>query len=301
MDRLSSIESSDLRIFRAVAYEGSTTRAAQSLGYVQSNVTGRIRQLESRLNTPLFYRRHGMTLTPAGVKLLDYAERILQLLDEAQKALSDDHEPSGQLTIGAYFTVSALQLPNFLAEYHASYPNVKLSLTTDHSTALAEKVRHFELDCAFVSSPFTDNRIEAELVHEDELVLISSPGDRDIDEVCSKPFLMNTNGCFHRERLESWLKMNGIGLPRYMEFSHMEAIIGGVIAGLGASLVPRSAVELHLQSGLVRSFRISREYSLARTYVIRNKASLTTNALSRFLEMVKSEGLSYRPNLCSLR
>lgn len=50
------MESGDLRIFYAVAEEGSITRAAQRLQYVPSNVTGRIRQLEEGLRTSLFVR-----------------------------------------------------------------------------------------------------------------------------------------------------------------------------------------------------------------------------------------------------
>lgn len=69
------MESSELRIFRAVAQAGSITKAAQALGYVQSNVTARIQQLESDLNTQLFYRQRGMILTPTGEKLLAYAEK----------------------------------------------------------------------------------------------------------------------------------------------------------------------------------------------------------------------------------
>lgn len=95
------MESSELRIFRAVALEGSITKAAASLGYVQSNVTARIQQLEAELKTPLFYRQRGMILTPAGEKLLIYAKQILHLLDEAGKSLSESAIPSGNLSIGA--------------------------------------------------------------------------------------------------------------------------------------------------------------------------------------------------------
>lgn len=45
-----------LKVFQAVAEEGSISKAAQSLNYVQSNVTARIQQLEQELKTPLFYR-----------------------------------------------------------------------------------------------------------------------------------------------------------------------------------------------------------------------------------------------------
>lgn len=60
------MESNELRIFRTVAQTGSITKAAKALGYVQSNVTARIQQLESDLNTQLFYRQRGMILTPTG-------------------------------------------------------------------------------------------------------------------------------------------------------------------------------------------------------------------------------------------
>lgn len=59
------MESGDLRIFQAVAREGSITKAAQVLNYVQSNVTNRIQYLEAQLKIPLFRRSNrGMTLTP---------------------------------------------------------------------------------------------------------------------------------------------------------------------------------------------------------------------------------------------
>ncbi|UUZ95358.1 LysR family transcriptional regulator [Paenibacillus sp. P25] len=250
------MESSELRIFQAVAQEGSITRAAQALGYVQSNVTARVQQLEAELKKPLFYRQRGMVLTPAGEKLLDYSERILNLLDEAHKALNDAPEPEGRLALGAYHTVSYMLLPGLLTQYHATYPRVELSLSTESSAALAEKVLHYQLDCAFVLSPLHDGHIVEELVREEELLLIASPGNTSIEDVCRRPFLMNTKGCLHRERLEAWLKLNGIGSVRYMEFNHLEAIVGGVIAGLGASLVPRSAVEKRVEAGQLRAFAL---------------------------------------------
>ena len=61
-----------LEIFRAVAAEGSVTRAAERLGRVQSNVTTRVQQLEEQLGAPLFLREgRRMLLTPAGESLRD--------------------------------------------------------------------------------------------------------------------------------------------------------------------------------------------------------------------------------------
>ncbi|MNE83830.1 HTH-type transcriptional regulator YofA [compost metagenome] len=67
-------------MFQAVAEEGSISKAAQSLNYVQSNVTARIQQLEQELGTPLFYRHsRGITLTSAGQTLMEYTVRIFNL------------------------------------------------------------------------------------------------------------------------------------------------------------------------------------------------------------------------------
>lgn len=282
------MESNELRIFKTVAQEGSITKAAVTLGYVQSNVTARIKQLESELKTQLFYRQRGMILTPAGEKLLVYAEKIIHLFDEANIALNDSVYPSGSLCIGANNTISSLRLPEILSQYHKTYPKVDLSLITSQSDVLINKVLHFQLDGAFVKSlSFSDNNIVKELVFEENLVLISSPECNDLETVCSKPFLMNSIGCPNRLQLESWLKLKGITKIRFMEFNNLNSIIEGVIADLGASFVPKSAIKKYEERGVIRSFPIPPKFSVTKTFFIKHKDSLKTSALSKFIKMIE--------------
>ncbi|WP_258168297.1 LysR family transcriptional regulator [Paenibacillus sp. AR247] len=78
------MELSDLKVFLAIAEERNISRAAERLGYVQSNVTARIRKLEEELGLPLFYRHpKGVTLTDKGVTFSEYAKNILNLSEEA--------------------------------------------------------------------------------------------------------------------------------------------------------------------------------------------------------------------------
>lgn len=284
------MESNELRIFRTVAQTGSITKAAQLLGYVQSNVTARIQQLESELNTQLFYRQRGMVLTPTGEKLLAYAEKIIYLLDEADKAINDFSDPSGSLSIGANHTISAIKLPLILSQYHKAYPKVDLSLITNQSDELIYKINHFQLDGAFVKSlNLNDDTIVKELAFEENLVLISNPNYTNIKDLCSKPFLMNTAGCPNRAQLENWLKSNGICNMRYMEFNNLNSILEGVMADLGASFVPKSTVKEYEENGLLKSFQLPPEYSITKTFFVRRKDALMTNALSKFIEMLESE------------
>jgi DNA-binding transcriptional LysR family regulator len=78
-----------LQTFQMVASTGSFTRAGVALGYSQSNVTHQIKTLETRLGLELFDRQRfsRAVLTDAGRRVLEYAERILDL---AHKLLSKE-------------------------------------------------------------------------------------------------------------------------------------------------------------------------------------------------------------------
>src|SRR3954464_10131107 len=82
-----TMELSDLRIFQAVVRAGGVTRAAVQLHRVQSNITTRVKQLEEKLGVELFLREgKKLQLTPAGMVLLDYADRLLSMAQEAREA-----------------------------------------------------------------------------------------------------------------------------------------------------------------------------------------------------------------------
>jgi LysR family transcriptional regulator, cell division regulator len=281
------MESHDLRIFRTVAYSGSVTKAAQQLGYVQSNITARIQQLEEELKTPLFYRHRGMLLTRKGELLLQYTERILHFLDEANKSLVNSDETGGELAIGANQTFSTINLPEILGKFHKSFPNVALSLITGQPDDLVEKVLHFQLDTAFITIPVQHENLVKELISEERLVLIASSAIATVEEVYTQSFLMNPPNCPCRMQLEKWLKDNGVNNARFMEFNNIDAIIHGVIAGLGVAFVPESMIRKHEMAGTLKSFAVPVEYSLSQTFLIRHKEVLMTNAFKEFIAMVK--------------
>jgi DNA-binding transcriptional LysR family regulator len=83
------VEHRQLRIFRVLATTLSFTRAAAELGYVQSNVTAQVQALERELGVRLFDRLgRRVVLTDAGRVLLRYAQKILDLSEEAQEAVT---------------------------------------------------------------------------------------------------------------------------------------------------------------------------------------------------------------------
>ncbi|NOV00939.1 LysR family transcriptional regulator [Paenibacillus planticolens] len=284
------MESADLRVFQMVAREGSVTKAAGRLGYVQSNITARIQQLESELQTVLFFRHNrGMSLTSNGKTLLAYADKIVGLLDEAVLAMSSSAEPSGPLLIGSTQTAAAVRLPKLLAFYYEQHSNVQLSLTTGHSQFLIEKVLRYELDGAFIGCSYTHPDLQSIPAYEEELVVAAGPHTANLIEALMKPILVFSPGCSYRDVLEQWLQSIGTPHPVIMEFGMLEAIIGGVSAGLGISLMPKAVTQKHEAEGLIRTFAIPQPYRFIKTEFITRKDAFVSSSLNALIGMIPGD------------
>ena len=140
-----------LKYFYTIAKAGSFVKAAEELDYAQSNLSARIRQLESELGAELFVRtKTGVTLTEQGAALLPYAEQLLSLSEEAESVLSLNMIRTDALRIGAMESAAVSFLPAILNDYHTAHPDVRLTVSCGTTGKLLERLRKHELDCAFV-------------------------------------------------------------------------------------------------------------------------------------------------------
>jgi len=141
-----------LEIFGTVVQVGSFSGAAQRLFMTQPAVSQHIQDLEKQLGTALFLRgRRGVTLTPAGNTLYDYTQRILQLVAEAESAVTNvQHLDSGQINIGATPGVSVYLLPEWIGAFRTLYPQLNVSIQTATTTEIADAVLEHQLDIGFV-------------------------------------------------------------------------------------------------------------------------------------------------------
>lgn len=286
------MDSSDLKIFQAVAREGTITKAAQALNYVQSNVTNRIQMLEAELKVPLFHRSNrGMTLTPAGENLLEYANAILMLMEEAVQSTQYSEHPAGPLRIGSIETTAVIHLTSMITGYHSRYPDVRLSLITGETHDLLHKVLDYKLDGAFVYGPVDQPDIEHITAYEEELVLIAEPGTSNLQEMLQKPMLFFDVGCTHRAKAERFLQESGICSYQIREFGTLEMILNGVSAGLGVSLLPKSSIYKAEEAGRIASHRLPEDYRKLQVYFVYRRNALLSSAMSRFLEMVKQSSI----------
>ncbi|SDW07501.1 LysR family transcriptional regulator [Paenibacillus sp. CF384] len=283
------MEIRDLQIFLAVADEGSITKAAEKLEYVQSSISIRIQQLEKELNTTLFRRgRQGVQLTTSGEALRSYAEKIIFLTHEAERVVADNTIPRGPLRIGSLETTAAVRLPYILTDYLKAYPEVDLTLKTGTTEELIHFVLKYELDGAFVAAPVEHAELDITEVGVEELVLVSSgqfaPFDHP-EQLRNLTLLVFRVGCSYRRKLEDGLHAKGIIPARIMEFGTLEGILGCIHAGLGVSVLPRSVVERAKVQYQLRSQDIEDKFYLTPTLFIRRKDTYKTAAVSEFIRV----------------
>ena len=241
-----------LKTFQVVAATLSFTRAAELLDYAQSSVTAQIRALEEELGVPLFDRLgRRVALTDSGARLLEYADKLLSLADEAYLAVAETDEPVGQLVISAPETLSAYRLPPLLKQFRQKFPRVQLIL---RSYAVGESINHLSdgsVDVAIVLSaplPPASGIIDTPLVKEPFLLLAAPehPLARlprvEPEDLRTETLLLTEVGCTYRTAFEQRLLAAGIRLPTAMEFASVEAIKQCVMANFGITLLPEIAV-----------------------------------------------------------
>ncbi|GGG52767.1 LysR family transcriptional regulator [Paenibacillus radicis (ex Gao et al. 2016)] len=280
------MEINDLKIFKAVAEFGSVSQAALELSYVQSNVTARIKRLEKELQTELFYRhKRGMVLNAEGKRLLEYAEDILGKMEEIKRAFQGSDDPSGILNIGVVEPI--FSLPGLLSEYLEKHPHVDLSLTVGVTARLLQDVTSMKLDGAFVTGPVKHPLIDCYEVFREELILVSKNENSTLDDIVKKPLLLFNKGCGYRERLESWLKGEGIIPKQIMQFGSFDTIIGSITAGICVTIVPKSSVRRLIDDGTISGYSIPKPYNEVTTIFICKKDSYLTPTLRSFIEKLQ--------------
>jgi DNA-binding transcriptional LysR family regulator len=284
-----TLDLESLEIFRAVVTEGGVLRAAARLNRVQSNITTRVRQLEERLGVALFRRNgRGLALTAEGHRLLSYAERLLQLSDEATLALRDGR-PMGRFRLGSLESAAGVRLPPILARFHALYPDVTVELCTAPTAPLIEKVLKFEIDAAFVSEPFLAPGLETLPMFEEELIVISPPGAsaETAAQLAGRTIIAFARGCSYRRRLEEWLAGAAASPERILEFASYHAIAACVAAGAGVAILPRSVLESLPARDQVTRHVLPPEIARNRTHLVWRAPS--SPALDALMEIAAAE------------
>ena len=287
-----------LQVFHTVARMLSFTKAAESLHMTQPAVTFQVRQLEDYFNTRLFDRTHNrITLTEAGERVYEYAERILDLYGEMDNAVREmTGEVSGVLIVGASTTIAEYMVPNMLGRFHEKHPSVTVRLKVGNTDSVVSMVENNVIDLGIVEAPVANKKLQLELCREDELVLITPPdhalAEKEsirIDEIKEFPYIWREEGSGTREVIHDYLTEAGVNpadLNVIMELGSPEAIKGAVESGIGITIISKASIQKELKLGTVKMIRLDPHMVRPFSFV-HQKQKFRLRAMDELLEFAK--------------
>src|SRR5271163_1008566 len=169
-----TMEWGDLRVFLAIAREGTLGGAARKLGQSQPTMGRRLRALERALGQTLFQRTgDGFVLTDEGTAVLSHAERMEEEAIALQRQLAgQDQQLDGTLRISSSDWFGAHVLTPVFAEFANAQPRVVIELLTD---ARLYSLPRREADMVFRIRPFDEPQvISRRLMHIDYAAYVKS-------------------------------------------------------------------------------------------------------------------------------
>lgn len=232
-----------LRTLVAAKQLGAFNRAARQVGRSQSAISQQIHKFEERIGQALFEKQgRGLALTDAGEVILAYAQRILDLNDEAVAAvhgLSLD----GAVRFGLPGDFAETWLPAVLGRFRRAHPTVRIEAMVDRSISLLERMEKGELDLCLTLG--LDVRANSEVLATLPMTWIGGkePIWRRGEPV---PLALFEQPCIFRSAAVSAL--DAVGLPWRVTFTSpsLSGLWAAVDAGLGITLRTAASGPEHL-------------------------------------------------------
>jgi len=290
------MEISQLEVFLAVAREGGFSRAAEKLYRTQSAVSQAIRKLETEIGEPLFDRstRDGL-MTDAGRVLQEYAERLLNLRENAREALAELRElQKGKLVVGAN-EFTALYLLRVLAEFRRLHPAIRIVVQRSLGSQIPDDVRRHNCEFGVLTYDPQDPELASVVVYSDELIFVVPPqhplareSQVSIRQLGAESFVAHIVSSPYREKVIQAFEKHKTPLHMGVELPTLQAIKRFVAMGNGVAFLPEISVEDEIARGeLVRipvqELRVHRKLRL-----IYRKSAALSHAGRAFLKIAES-------------
>jgi LysR family transcriptional regulator, regulator for metE and metH len=290
------LEVRHLQLVSAVAAVGGLTKAGRHLNLSQSALSHQLRDVETRLGTPLFLRvGKRMVPTAAGERLVKSAHEILEALASAERAIHlFAGGERGRLRVIVAGYASYRWLPSVLKRYREIYPKIEVQIPESGVADAARDVLAGAVDVAISPGTADDKRLHLEPLVRDEVVLAVPDGHRlaayafaDVADLGGEPILVDASERgtgVYREIIAA-----AGSVPGNVVIAETSATLELIQAGFGIAVVGRWVIEPQIRAGTLRAVRITRKGVWCRWSALMLKPLATTPHVRDFVALVARE------------
>lgn len=289
-----------LRYFSKIVEHRSFTRAAQDCSVSQPALSQQIAKLEKELGQPLFERQgRSIRLTPAGQALQTQAERILQLVADAKRQITDDGQ-TGRICVSAIPTIAPYLLPSLLKSVSSQFPHASFSISEDATESLLKRCSDGDVDIGILALPASAKYLTVEPLYEEEL-LLALPKDHSLcqrsritaRDIENEPFVLLSDTHCLMDPIQAFCNRKNFQPTTTSRVDQLLTVQHLVALGQGLSFVPKIATADDLGGKIVyRS--MSGEKPMRKTAICWNPYRYQSQLLSNFIKsMIEFSGSEF--------
>jgi DNA-binding transcriptional LysR family regulator len=299
-DTFKDITIQQMEILIVLVETGSFTKAAGKFFLSQPSLTKQIQNLEESAGTRVVNRGSaGISLTPEGRILYDYARRILRLREDAKERIGRlAEQESGHIYVSASTIPATYILPRLLGSLKQTYPGMQVHIQTHDSEETLQIVLNDQAELGFIGKEPANRKLVVNSLWKDRLVLAVPvdhvlAGNRavTVEELAGFPFVVREQGSATRDIVDDCLqRLFGTNLSRFnvvCEMGSSEAVKEAILAGLGVSILSVFAVARELSQGLLTIVNISDCPMERYFYLIYKKNFSLMKYHKHFIDIVK--------------
>lgn len=281
-----------LQIFSEVCRQGSITRAAEELYMAQPAVSHVIREMEEYYGTRLFERMNRrLYITDAGTRLLQYADSILAQFDEAKDVLQS-LDAVTQVRVGANASYGISGLPDLLAGFCKTYPEIPVYTVIQNSRQIEEQLLKNSLDFGVMDEPVHSDLLIGRMIGWDKMTVVCGmefevpEEEMELADVLTLPLLVRENGSGLRKMVDDLIEREQVRARIVTESVSMLSLIELCERGLGILVLPETVAVSYLEQGRLKRIRIT-DADLKREYfLVSHRAKFCTKSMEKFQDYV---------------
>jgi DNA-binding transcriptional LysR family regulator len=295
---------SELHVFLTVAAERSFSRAAAKLHRTQPAVSQAVRRLEDDLGERLFDRsaKDG-SLTEAGRVLLNYAQRLMRLREEAESAVRELRDlRRGRVLIGANEAAVHTLLP-LVARFHSRYPQIQVDVRRVHARQIGVEVAQGSLEFGVLTFNPADRDLSALTIGTDELVMLLHPSHPlatrrsvGIEDVGRLTIVAHNDPSPARERVLRLFETRRVPLNILIALPSLDGIKRAVEMQLGVALLPRRCAVAEIADGRLVAVPVTPVSRIRPLKLVYRRGVQLSHAAAAFLEAAQEAELVTAPS-----
>ena len=287
-----------LKVFCDLAETESFTKSAHINGVTQSAVSQQITSLERHFKSLLIERsKKKFRLTQEGELLYDYSKRIVQTFEQLHFKIDElKNVISGSIRLATIYSIGLHELPGYMKRFLRAHPTVNVHVEYLRFNEVYEEIIGNAIDIGIVAFPNKDHRIETVNLHNDPMVLITSPAHPfgRVPKICTQvingqKFIGFEQDIPSRRAIDKVLKEKDVEVKYIMEFDNVETVKRAVEIDAGISIVPRVTVAQEVAKGTLSAVEFEDADFSRPIAAIYRKNKFLSPAMKEFLTVLKSE------------